>query len=457
MNHEKQEFLRMKIADFRFSVIGDISNPYLSDEDRGKLIKEKAARTYQIPGSQKTKITTATIRNWLSKYELGGKAALFPKPRTDRGRPRAFSDAQAQALTELLEARPELTAAAAQELLLQKGVLTKRIPSSSVSRFVRSNGLDRRSRRRTAEKRDSRRFSFENPLECVQSDAMHGIPVATSSGRKQKAILLAFIDDATRRIVYARFSTSEKSILFEDGIKHILKSKGRIAMLYTDNGSTFISKQTMRILEILKIRLVHSKPYKPQGRGKIERFFRTVRDQFLRPLGDVQLSLDELNTRFLRWLETEYHRTVHSSLGITPQDAWLAKDQHIKHVDPTADLDSVFLHHQKRKVYKDSIISLEGIAFEVPAILIGKKVDVYYDPHPPILRVHVRYGGQDYGEVRPVDVYANTKVRRNGDFRHELEPRGESQSENSTFLYAPVNNTKRKEATDETQGNPFIF
>ena len=252
---------------------------------------------------------------------------------------------------------------------------------------------------------------------------MHGFAVPDGKGKKRKAILLAFIDDATRRILYGRFAFSEKSLLFEDGIRHILKAYGRIGRLYVDNGSTFVSNQTKRILQTLSINIIHSKPYSPQGRGKIERFFRTVRQSFLNILEQEEIkSLDQLNTLFSNWLETEYHREIHSSLGITPLDAWLASSDKIKHMDPFIDIDSIFLHQISRKVYKDSIVSVNGTAFEVPPILIGKRVTVIFDPKSPLERIMVKYNGKDYGQARPVNLYANTKVKRNSDFTGELEP-----------------------------------
>lgn len=423
MTSEEKELLRSRIADFRYSVVAELCNPYLHEEEKKQLIAEKTSRSYQIPGSRKTSITAATIRNWLRLYQRLGKEGLLPRQREDRGRPRSFSDAEAHVLLDLLERHPKLSVTAAIRMLSDKGKISSRISSSAASRFAQANCLGRKDRSRAKRQaKDTRRFAFEAPLACVQADAMHAFKVYDDNDRNKKAILLAFIDDATRRILYARFDTSENSILFEDGIKHILKAHGRIGKLYTDNGSTFISNQTKRIAETLGINITHSKPYRPQGRGKIERFFRTVRDQFLEPLDRSIVSrLAHLNYLFAQWLETEYHRNVHSSLGTTPVDAWISKTHLIKHSDPMIDLDEAFFHHVKRKVYNDSIVSLQGTAFEVPTVLIGKQVHVFYDPHVPILRIKVTHGGVDYGEAKPVDTFANTKIKRNGDFTKELE------------------------------------
>ena len=138
------------------------------------------------------------------------------------------------------------------------------------------------------------------------------------------------------------------------------------------------------------ITLSHSQPGRPQGRGKVERFFRTVRDQFARPLNvDVIKNIDELNARFRTWLECEYHRSPHRGLEgrLTPLEAWMAKAEHIRAVNPAIDLKRTFLHLERRRVYKDSSFTLKGTLFEAPPILAGKRIDIYYDPHPPFSQV----------------------------------------------------------------------
>ena len=435
MNQEEKKRCREEIRDFRYSVVAELCNPYLEDEERRALIKEKCGRTYRIPGSRKTRITADTIRNWELKYRRFGKEGLLPKQREDRGRPRSFGDKEAQAIMNVLEKQPERTATSVVRELQSKGIITKRISKSALSRFIGANNLKKKDRLHSKMDRQQLRFGFENPLQCVQSDAMHGFPVPDGKGGKKKAILLVFLDDATRRILYGRFAFSEKSLLFEDGIRHILMTYGKIGMLYTDNGSTFVSNQTQRIVESLGIRLTHSRPYKPQGRGKVERFFRTVRDSFLRPLEPENIeSLDQLNHLFSNWLNLEYHRNRHSALNTSPVEAWLAKSSYVKRIDPHIDLDKAFYHREDRKVIGDSVISVNGISFEVPSILIGKRVDIAYDPHQSLNRVEVSFEEKNYGEARPVDVYANRHVKRDRDFSETETVRGVDQFTNRGVL-----------------------
>ncbi len=108
-------------------------------------------------------------------------------------------------------------------------------------------------------------------------------------------------------------------------------------------------------------------------------------------------------------------------MGVTPLDAWLSKCERIKRIDPFIDIDQMFLHQTTRRIYKDSIVSVYGVAFEVPSVLIGRRVTIIFDPRPPISRITVKYDGKDYGEAKPIDLYANTKIKRNKNFTGEIE------------------------------------
>jgi len=351
---------------------------------------------------------------------------LLPQLRTDAGKTKVFSEKEQEAIIKLLERKPELSATNAVRKLQREGVIHEGISSSSLSRFIRFAGLDKKQRVFAADEEKALKFEFFAPLECVQSDCMHAFPVPDHKGRKRKAILIVLIDDATRRILYAVFAFTENALEFEKGILHVLKCHGRLGALYTDNGATFVSNQTKRILDILKIPLFHSRPRRPQGKGKNERFFRTLRDQFLRPLDQESIkSLADLNTRLNTWIETEYHRNPHSSLrNKTPLDVWLERADRIIRVDPTINLDDVFLHEVKRKVTKDNTFTLDGTYFEVPVPLPGQAIRLLYDPHRPRLIPRVYFEGKYQGDARVVDTYANSKVKRNKITNTGVQPTG---------------------------------
>jgi len=431
-----------QIMDFRQSLVAELANPFLDYGQLKKMVAEKAAQRYEMPWSCKVTISPGTIRKWLEAYRHSGKEGLRPKARSDCGQSRVVSPEEQRVFVDYLRSNPRLTATAAWKKLSDEGKLEGPIATSSLSRLVRANGLEREARLHDQVIEMSLKFDFFYPLECVQADCLHGPLIPDGKGGRCKAILIAFIDDSTRRIVYAEFTQSEQSLAFEKGIRHILSSQGRIAKLYVDNGSTFVSTQTQRILDILQIHLVHSTPHRPQGRGKIERFFRILRDGFLRPL-DVQsvTGFEDLNLRLRTWLETEYHRSGHRGLPghQTPLEAWLAKAHHLKPLNPLTDLDTVFFHETHRRVAKDNTVTMNNRLYEVPPILCGKKVTLRYNPQQSTAKVQAWFDGKDYGACREVDSYANTRVKRSQNIRGALQDSSIIQGDNTRAGLAASN------------------
>jgi len=422
MRKQEREKKSQEILDFRYSIIAELLNPYLSREQRRKLIREKAKREYEIPYSSKRSISEECIKKWYRKFRDHGKEGLTPKTRCDIGVSRILHTEESAALLEYLEDNPQLTAKAAYQRLKEQKVIIRELSKSSLSRLVRAAGLEKEQRLQKKDDRQQLKFAFRYPLECVQADMMHAIPVPDEKGKLRQTYLLIIIDDATRMVVYGNFSFRESSIEFEYGIKHVLLSRGRIGRIFCDNGAAFVSGQTIRILQILGIPLIHSRVGYAASRGKVERFFRTLRDQFLRPLDKHSIrSLADLNARFHTWLETEYHRSVHRGLEKkTPLEVWLEKAHTIIHIDPTVDLDEIFKHEITRRVYGDCTFTLDGILYEVVSVLKGKNVKVRFDPFLPARKLQIIYEKKSYGEARLVDTYANTKVKRKDSDRNSV-------------------------------------
>ena len=156
-------------------------------------------------------------------------------------------------------------------------------------------------------------------------------------------------------------------------------------------------------------------------------------------------SIEDLNARFRTWLESEYHRSPHRGIdGKTPLEAWLEKTAHLVAMPATIDLDEIFMHQVTRKVFKDSTVTLHGTLYEVPSILIGKRVTLRYNPFGRIHRMVVSCDGKDYGEAKPVDGYANTKVSRNDDRSGAVEDRSRSTADNVSATLAASSHMKRK-------------
>ena len=254
------------------------------------------------------------------------------------------------------------------------------------------------------------------------SDVMHGPKVRLGRSRR-KSYLIAFIDDATRVVPFAAFATAENVPAFLPVFKNALIRRGLPARLYVDNGAAYRSRQLALVCAKLGVVLVHARPYQPAGKGKIERFFRTLRAGWLAHLDATALdSLQTLNRSLWAWVEGEYHNTPHRGLdGRTPLEQWALASAGVRYPDATLDLDEVFLFEATRVVHKDRTVSLNGRLYEVDAALVGQRVVLRYDPDaPPGRALDVVHDGKPAGKATRLDAYANTAVRR-GNHSKEVE------------------------------------
>lgn len=266
--------------------------------------------------------------------------------------------------------------------------------------------------------KDRRRFEHECAGDLWMSDVMYG-PKIRDARQQRQTYLIAFIDDATRVVPYAAFTFSEGAITYLAILEQAIRRRGIPKRLYVDNGAAFRSKQLAVVCAKLGIALIHAKPYKPQGKGKMERWFRTVRMQFLALLTPEQLvSLDTMNRALSAWIEGEYHHAPHRGLGDeSPADKWARTSESVRM--PGADLGDHFLAEQKRNVRSDRTVTLDGVAFEVDAALVGERVTLRFDParKPDKRAVEVWHQGRRVEVARRVDVLANCFVKRNATTR----------------------------------------
>lgn len=410
-----QPTLRQTVALFRYGLIAEFVHLPLGSPGLYAKLQAKAEQTYCIPGSTRTRVAAETLRDWLKGYRRGGFDALLPQPRSDRGRSRALSPEVADRLLNLKEEMPQRSIPQLIRVAFERGIATEPLPRATIHRLFSRAGL----MRKTAEPsgQDRRRFAFAHAGELWMSDVMHGPTVAIGErGQRHKAYLIAFLDDATRVIPYAAFALAENTKAFLPIFKQALLRRGRPTRLYVDNGANYRSQHLALICAKLGIALIHSRPHQPEGRGKQERWFRTVRAQFLTRLtpADTQ-SLDALNRCLWTWIEGEYHQTPHTGLdGRTPLDQWALCADQVKMFDIGLDLDDLFLFETKRRVQRDRTVSLNGTVFEVDASLVGQTVTLRFDPAaPPSRGVQVWHHNQFIARATPLDAYANCFVRRN--------------------------------------------
>lgn len=403
-----EENQKKEVAIFRFSVISDfIQRKGLSRGEITKMLQEKCARKWDIPYSERSRISQTTIKEWIKRYKDSGYRleSLYPNDRSDTGSSRALSDETAQSLLLLRRELPNVPLTVFMQEANSRGIIptNETVSYSTLYRLMRTAGLNKGV---PPEATDRRKFEAEYPNALWQSDVMHG-PYVEHEGKKKKTYLIAIIDDMSRLVVHAEFYFSEKADNYMNVFQHAVSKRGIPEKLYVDNGSAFRSKHLEHVCACLGSVLIHSRPYSPQGKGKVERWFGTVRSGFISRYPDVN-DITELNRLLDDWVD-DYNNRIHSSTKTTPLKRFSTGLDNLRM--PPSNLKDYFRKSVRRTVSKDRTITLNGFLFEAPVSLIGKRIEVLYHEAEPE-QVEVKYDGKSYGIIIPVNVHANGRVKR---------------------------------------------
>lgn len=406
LNEERR---RIEIATFRFGVIGEfVTGAHLTYGEKERLLREKSARKYSIPYAKRTRVSRETILKWIRDYENSGKSleALYPKTRADKGRFKTLAAEIQLGIKEILRENPRRKALTILNELKHRKVIGAEVSlnRATIYRYLQTM----REELPSPEAKDRRLYEAELPNEVWQSDVMHG-PYVGVEGRKRKAYLIAFIDDHSRFIVHGEFYLNESFETFRLALKTAVEKHGLPQKLYVDNGSCFRSVQLEHTAAQLGIVLTHSRPYVPQGRGKIERWFRTVRDQFLDSVFKPEMTLENLNVELAKWVSS-YNRTVHGTTGKPPKDRY---HENLKCFRPAPQgLQNFFRIVQHRTVKKDRSFKLRGRLFEAPVGLIDKNIELRFF-EADLTKVEIFFDGKTFGPATLLDPHLNAKLGRN--------------------------------------------
>ncbi|MCA1699918.1 MAG: DDE-type integrase/transposase/recombinase [Actinobacteria bacterium] len=357
---------RREIGLFRYALVRDAADPGLSKAERGRLVRALADREHVGPDGRLVGVARGTLDEWIRAYRRGGFEALVAKPRVVEPRTPAEMLELAFALK---RERPERTAAQVRQIMLAAGAGAPGL--RTLQTHLARQGLNVRADGRSPGKVYGR-FEAGGRNELWTGDGLHGPKLDGSAAR---AVLLAFIDDHSRLLVGWRWGTGEDVFGLEAALRSGLMARGVPAAILVDRGSAFVSSQLLRACAVLGVKLIHASPRAATTKGKIERFFRTVRDQFLVEIDDG-VDLIELNRLFSAWLEVVYHRRVHSETEQTPLERFDAA-------------------------------GAPPLPTQVDAALMGRKVELVFDPFD-LTRIEVRYRHRPFGLAVPLVIGRHT-------------------------------------------------
>lgn len=399
----------LKIAAFRHRVIAEAIEA--RDEQVSQILKRVALRPHTDPRGREVHVAVRTLWRWLSCYRRGGLVALCPKPRLDKGTLRALEPKILEHAGRLRSEKPGRSTTTVIDILVRKKLAEPQaIAPSTLNRHLSRLGLSRLSLRRLGQQ-TFRRIETTSPFELVVGDFHHGPYVRVGEDNQaRRALLCAFVDHFSRFIPEGRYYLHEDFAALRFGFRRLVVAFGLPICLYLDNGPAFHATRFHVACEHLGIRLVHSKPYQSEGRGVIERFNRTVKEQFENEVRGREelLTLEELNAYFEAYLAERYHRTIHSETGEAPAERF-ARTAKLRPAPDLEAIEELLRLRERRTVHRKwATVSVGSIRYRVSPSLRGRRIDCLYDPFDPAYvlivfdgRVVERAYPQKPGEVPP--------------------------------------------------------
>jgi len=404
------------VALARFSLISKIQE-LLARPVPLKVALETVASssTRAYPEGEAHPVALRTLEDWWYAYQRGGFAALHPKPRSDRGVSRKLNPEQERLIVAQVRMHPAIPI---KVLYRQWKPQDPALPAlSAIYRALERHDLNQRSRHYLMRQAiGGPTKAFEAPLvnELWMVDFSPG-PFLHLAGQKKATAthLCVLLDDHSRVLPHAAYYLRADTRAFHHSFKEAIRRRGVPRKLYTDQGGPFINDHPRVICANLGIRLLHAKPYHAWSKGKIERFFHTVQQDFeaaLRLPGQNPATREELNARLADWIQTVYHVRVHEGTGMSPQERFARGADQVRPLDPHLDLDRLFYAELLRVVRKDGTVRLDNQLYEVDLALRGLEVRLRFDPWS-LARVEVDYRGQSFGLARKVDRHLNSQLQ----------------------------------------------
>ena len=353
--------------------------------------------------------TWRTIQTWHSRYKKHGITVMENKPRSDKGQRRKV---QPELLLEAIRAvLPKLHGkspnnAMIYRLCIEQGLLTRsQVAPNTFRRIVNEYELFKPDDQ--SENKIRLAFSKAHANEMWQADTLYG-PHVTIEGVAIQTRLIAFVDDASRVCCHGQFFAAENVDTLIESLRAAFYKRGVPQCLYVDNGSIYCSKEIIQITARVGCLLAHTPVRDGAAKGKVERFFRTVRDQFLSRQLDLS-SLEALNRQFIQWVEEQYNAQIHSVLGMSPLDRFALDRSFIKFLPPNQANDEMFFVEEERHVRADNTFSFKAIRFEAPRHLPDRSIQIRFQRKAPASRLIVYYKGERMGEAKPLDAVANDR------------------------------------------------
>jgi putative transposase len=397
------------VAIHRVTVIGPLMHRVLTHGQLAAELRALSEQRFRAPGAASTRTySVPTLERWLYAYRGDG---LNGRPRSDRGFAQELSEELRELLLDIRREHPSASVPLILTTLVDEGRLEQgKVSEPTVRRLYAAYGLRRRAARPDREPTTRLRWQAESPGALWHGDVCH-LTQCQVGGKTTPVRIHGLLDDASRYVVALEAHTTEKEVDMLGMTVDALRRHGKPKALYLDNGSTYRGEILKTACARLDITLLHAKPYDPEARGKMERFWRTLREGCLNYLGNVA-SLGEINATLRAFLDKRYHPAPHAGLfGKSPAKVYATRLAGEGVVDEKA-LRVALTERSRRRVSGDNIVSVDGVAWQLDqGFLAGQIVTVAHCFVAPGEAPWVEHEGKRL-VLHPVDPEKNARTKR---------------------------------------------
>jgi transposase InsO family protein len=414
------------IALERYALIAQIQDRLHQGIPLAAALEQVACCPVTRPDGTQRFYARRTIEDWYYAHQQGGFAALSPKTRSDKGQPRILTPEQSRWVLEQAQAHLAVPVKVLYRRWRQQDPQLPSLPS--IYRLLREHELHAKARRQ------QRAQPLAGPTKCFEAPAVNDLWMVDfspgpylhppGSGQAIPTHLCLIIDDHSRLLPFAAYYLQADTQSFHHTLKEAIRRRGLPLKLYTDQGGPFTNDHTRIVCARLGIRLLHAKPFHSWSKGKAERMFFTIQQDFeasLRLPGEALFTLAELNAKFSTWLEIVYHQRVHSSTNMTPTERYQRGAHLVRAFDPHLDLDLLFYAQVTRTVRRDGTVRLDNHLYEVDLALRTLSITLRFDPFK-LDRIEVYHRGASFGLAKPVDAQLNSQITSTQAYEKRSQP-----------------------------------
>ncbi|MBU2515908.1 DDE-type integrase/transposase/recombinase [bacterium] len=380
----------------KYALIEPIASDYTKPEEKKEL---------RIAAQINLGIGERALRQYVRDFKEKGIAGILRKRRNDKGQLRLFSEKLLTRAKDLLKENPYRSVRMLVKLLRldpDYKESAEKIKPVTLYYHLRKSGYNFKYRYGTVAQKVYRKFEAEYANALWQGDARHGIEVEhpEQAGKKKRVYLFAWIDDYSRKIIFAKYYFDEKVLSLEDSFRQAVLRFGIPCKIYVDNGSAYISKQFTIASDSIGTRKIHHPPYQAYCKGKMEIDMKKIKRFQEEAVCAGIKTIDELNQTLWSWIEIEHNQKKHTSTGETPDERYAKSVQkcHPKRITNLEEFNACFLWRESRNVSKYGTISLNKNSYKIKDIGIGEMVEVLFDPSN-LRKIFIYYLGKYHSTV----------------------------------------------------------